>query len=206
MVQIKVGIARLNDGSMVAKAGTVIDQLTANAALFPAPVPSIAVLTAAKNALVTAMGEAEQGSKAAYIELRACRRTLKDLLNQAASYVSTVANGDEAKINAGGFGVREKPTPKPVPKAPVFDAARVSAYTGAVELKWAAKDARSYQVYMTEKDPLSGATEWTVIGAPTRRCFKYDGLESGKAYWFRVVAVGTAGVSPFSDVLLCRAG
>ena len=87
MVQIKVGIARLNDGSMVAKAGTVIDQLTANAALFPAPVPSIAVLTAAKNALVTAMGEAEKGSKAAYIELRAWRRTVEDLLHQAASYV-----------------------------------------------------------------------------------------------------------------------
>ena len=92
-----------------------------------------------------------------------------------------------------------------MPQAPVFDDARVSEYTGAVGLSWFAKDARSYQVSMTEKDPMLEPTEWTVIGAPTRRYFKYGGLESGKGYWFRVVAVGTAGVSPSSDVLLCRA-
>jgi hypothetical protein len=87
----------------------------------------------------------------------------------------------------------------------VFDDARVSEYAGAVELSWFVKDVRSYQVSMTDKDPSVEGTVWTVIGAPTRRYFKYEGLESGKVYWFRVVAVGTAGMSPSSDVLLCRA-
>lgn len=204
MAKLKVGVATLNDGGLVAKAGTVIAQLTANAATFPTPLPAIAALTAAKDALVLAMGEAEQGSKAAYIELRARRRSLKDLLTQEASYVSNVANGDAAKINDGGFEVRNSPTPAPVPEAPVFDDARVSPYTGAVEVTWSAKGARSYQVYMTEKDPLTAA-EWTVVGTSTRRYFKKQGLESGRPYWFKVVAIGTAGVSPFSDVLLCRA-
>ena len=205
MARLKIGIAKLNDGGLVAKAVTVIDQLTANVATFPVPVPTVVVLTAAQNALIAAMGEAEQGSKAAYIQLRTTRKTLKDHLTQVASYVSTLANGNEALINDGGFEVFTKRTPAPVPQAPVLDDARVSEYTGMVELTWQAKDARSYKVSMTDKDPSLATTVWNVIGTPTRRYFSQGGLESGKAYWFQVVAVGTAGASPASDVMLCRA-
>lgn len=205
MAKLKIGVSGLNDGALVAKAGTVIDQLTAHVATFATPSPAVAALTTAKNTLVAAMGAAEQGSKGAYSDLRAARKSLKDLLTQEADYVSNVANGDEGKIIDGGYEVRKQNTPAAVPPAPVMVDARVSEFTGKVDLTWHGTGARGYMVYMTDKIPETGNPVWSVVRTTTKSQTSVGNLESGKQYWFRVAALGTAGEGPASDMLMCRA-
>ena len=205
MAKLKIGVAGLKDGDLVAKAGTVIDQLTANVATFPTPSPAVAVLTTAKDALVRAMGAAEQRSRSAFNDLRIARKSMKDLIIQEATYVENVANGDEGKIIDGGFEVRKRPVPSPIPGEPDRVTVAVGSYTGTVQLSYRSKDARSYLIFITETDPSLAAAQWTVAGSTTQREFTVEGLASGKAYWFKVSALGTAGESPACEPVMSRA-
>lgn len=205
MATLKKGLSKLNDGALVAKAEHIIDSLTANIATFATPSPTLVVLTAATNAFSDAVVAALDGSHAAFSDKRAKRKSLMDLLVLEADYVANVAAGDGTKIINGGFEVRKTPVPAGVPTTPDFADYRPSNYAGTVEFAWSSKYARSYQVFLTEKDPESPSAAWELIGSTTKRFFSKSGLEPGKVYWVQVVAVGVAGVSPASRPLMCRA-
>ena len=49
-------------------------------------------------------------------------------------------------------------------------------------------------------DDPAGLTGWQHIGTPTKSSMTATGLTSGKRYWFRVSANGTAGPGPASEV------
>jgi hypothetical protein len=205
MARLKTGLSRYTDGALVAKADHVIDQLTANVALFPAPNPDLAVLTTGKQAFADSMAQALLGLKSAFSEKRTRRAALEALLNQASMYVANVANGDESKIILGGFAVRKTAVPAPLPSVPDLAPTRVSEYTGQVDLAWKASGARSYTVQMTDKDPSVNGAIWITIGNTTKRAFSMAGLESGRIYWFKVFGINATGVGPASDVRFCRA-
>ena len=57
---------------------------------------------------------------------------------------------------------------------------------------------------MTEKDPAATAS-WTAIGFTTRVKHAVTDLESYKAYWFCVSAIGVAGEGAQSDPAMGRA-
>ncbi|HMC97532.1 MAG TPA: fibronectin type III domain-containing protein, partial [Flavobacteriales bacterium] len=58
--------------------------------------------------------------------------------------------------------------------------------------------AHGYQVWMTDKDPAVKAS-WVAIGYTTRVRHTVTDLESLKAYWFCVSAIGSAGEGAQSD-------
>ncbi|MEO8069054.1 MAG: fibronectin type III domain-containing protein [Flavobacteriales bacterium] len=205
MATLKAGLSKLNDAGLVAKAAYVLGKLTAHAATFTTPLPTLLVLTAGKDALQTAMSAAEDGGKSAHDDLRTARKTLKDLLTQESEYVASVAAGDSAKILDGGFDVRKTAAQHGIPSAPVMVTARMSEYTGMVDLDWAPNGARCYQVYITDKDPSNGSVVWTPVGVTTKSQITAEGLVSANYYWFKVVAIGPAGNSPASDVIMGRA-
>lgn len=205
MARLKTGLSKLSDGDLVAKADHVIDQLSANVAIFATPTPTTAVLKTAKTDFADSIAAALLGLKSAYSEKRARRAALEDLLTQVSEYVANVANGDGTKIILGGFEVRKTPVPAPLPSTPDLAPTRVSEFTGQVDLAWKASGARSYQVQMTDKDPSVPGAVWVTVGNTTKRAFSMSGLESGKVYWFKVFGINAAGVGPASDVRFCRA-
>ena len=76
---------------------------------------------------------------------------------------------------------------------------------GEVELRFrSVHGARGYQLWVSEKDPEIAAN-WQAIGYTTRVTHLVTDLESYKAYFFCVSAIGTAGESAQSDPALGRA-
>jgi hypothetical protein len=67
---------------------------------------------------------------------------------------------------------------------------------------WGAK------LFVAQFKPFEGGAGeggWTEAAMPSACKAVARGLESGKKYWFRVAAIGTAGQSPWSDPALCMA-
>ena len=206
MATLKEGLSGLNAEGMVAKADFVHAKLTANAATFATPSPTLSAVKAGRDALSAAISLAEDGGRSAHQAKRDALRSLKDLLKQEATYVANVANGDAQTILDGGYEVRSSRTPSSLPSAPEGLEVRQTAYTGSVELEWQGdRKARYYQVYLTDKDPSTGSVVWNFVGSGTKRLYTINELESLKAYWFMVIAVNTAGASPKSDVIMGRA-
>ena len=52
---------------------------------------------------------------------------------------------------------------------------------------------------METTDEPTGQTGWQIVASPTKSSVTQAGLTSGKRYWFRVAANGSAGPGPTSD-------
>lgn len=205
MATLKEGMQDLNAEGLVAKAEHVHAQLTAHAAQFPTPSPTLAVLEAAKEALLTAIGSAIDGGRSAHQAKRDAFRELKDVLKQEANYVANVANGDAQLIIDGGFEVRAERQPSHLPEAPARLEALTPDVTNAVKLEWQGeKKVRLYQVQMSTTDP-AGTPVWNTVALVSKRQHTIENLEPYRMYWFRVIAVNVAGESLPSDILMARA-
>ncbi|HNR55610.1 MAG TPA: fibronectin type III domain-containing protein [Flavobacteriales bacterium] len=205
MATLKQGLSLLNAEGLVAKAEHVHAKLTAHAAEFPTPSPSLASLEAAKEGLLKASGDAIDGGRSAHQAKRDAHLKLMNTLRQIAEYVANVANGDAQLIIDGGFEVRAERKPSHLPGAPTNLEALTPDVTNAVKIEWKSeKRVRLYQVQMSATDP-AGTAEWTTVALISKRYCTVAGLEPYKMYWFRVIAVNVAGESLPSDVLMARA-
>lgn len=191
---------------LVAKAEHVHAQLTAHAASFPNPVPTLVVLDTAKKDLLEAIGGAIDGGRSAHQAKRDAIRTLRSMLKQEADYVANVANGNAQLILDGGFDLRAERRPSHLPAAPEGLEARTPDVTNAVKIEWKGeRDVRLYQVEMSTTDPSSPTAAWTPVALTSKRKCNITDLEPLRMYWFRVVAVNAAGESLPSDVIMARA-
>ena len=178
--------------------------MTANAA-FTTPNPTIASVTAAREALVVAVAKAESRATAEIAVRNELSSSLRVLLVNLARYVNNVAEGDVDKAVSSGFEPAKKPEPSTHLDAPVKLETRMSAFEGCVDLLWKrVEDARMYQVYINAGDPQD-ATKWTMSTVSSRTSTRIAGLEPGKFYSFRVTALGRIGEGPASDVVSGRA-
>jgi hypothetical protein len=83
--------------------------------------------------------------------------------------------------------------------------ARTTGRKGEVELRFpSVHGARGYQLWISDKDPAEDGN-WEAIGYTTRVKHLVANLESYKAYFFCVSAIGAAGESAKSDPALGRA-
>ncbi len=205
MAQLKEGMSQLNAEGLVAKAEHVQAQLTAHAAQFPTPSPTLVALEAQKEELLTAIGKALDGGRSAHQTKRDKYRKLKSMLKQLAEYVANVATGDAQLIIDGGFEVRAEAKPTHLPNAPTNLEALTPNVARAVKLEWRGeKKVRLYQVQICAKDPAVDPA-WTTLALVSKRQYTAVDLEPYNLYWFRVIAVNVAGESLPSDVLMARA-
>ncbi len=198
-------MSNLTAEGLVAKAEHVHAQLTAHAAQFTTPSPTLAALDTAKDGLLKAIGSAIDGGRSAHQAKRDSFRTLKSMLKQLAEYVANVANGDAQLIINGGFELRAEPKPSHIPVAPANLEALVPDVTNAVKIEWVGEqNVRLYQVQMSTTDPAV-TPAWTTVALTSKRQHTVPDLEPYHMYWFRIIAVNTAGESLPSDVLMARA-
>ncbi len=195
---IKKNLSRLSATGMVDRARLHEQRMKDNAA-FPTPVPDLADIASARTALEAAITDAVDGGRTARAIRNARRGELKQLLDQLAGYVASVAEGNELAILSSGFEVRKRNTPLPEPPAPQGMNAVLSQHPGRTLLSWApSRGAVSYHVQVNRVSP-DDATAWELVGVTTRSRYTVSGLASAKLHWFRVSAIGTAGMSPWSD-------
>ena len=105
----------------------------------------------------------------------------------------------------GGYEVRAERKPSHIPAAPAKLEALTPDVTNAVKIEWKGEQSvRLYQVQMSITDPAV-TPAWTMVTLTSKRQHTVPDLEPYRMYWFRIIAVNTAGESLPSDVLMARA-
>ncbi|MBK9175267.1 MAG: fibronectin type III domain-containing protein [Flavobacteriales bacterium] len=204
MKLIKAGLSRLKAAQVVAKSEFVEGQMAGNLN-FPAPVPALADVTAARAALVTALAASVSGAHADIATKNEAVRNLRDLLTKMARYVNSVAGGDVDKAVSSGFELAKRPDPIDKLNAPVELNARMSSYAGRIDLRWEpVRGARMYQVYMSAADPAVPGN-WHVVGISSKAKHTVTDLASNTFFNFRVTALGRIGEGPASEVATAKA-
>jgi hypothetical protein len=201
---IKIGLKDLKPTDLIARCRTVEAKMDGNP-LFPNPVPSIAELTAAREELEHRTVAARHRDLKAVALRRTQEAVVVDHLRRLAAYVQSLAQRPEDVLSAG-FQLRRQPTSIAALDRPLGLEARRTDKTGIVSLNWTpVKRTRQYRVEMTSNDPAGASPDWISVGYTSRSRFEVDKLIPGTYYWFRVVALGTVGSSPFSDPAIVMA-
>ena len=167
---------------------------------FPTPNPSLPDLAAGADALEVAYNEDQAArlvskTKTAVQDERDA--AVDALVNQLASYVDSVNNGDAEIIASAEFAVRS--TPAPLGELPVPADVQVapSEHSGSADISWSSL--RGAKAYVIERAPDAPSLNWAVIGTSTRAKTSLNSMTSGTKYWLRVAAISAAGQSAWSD-------
>ena len=197
-----MGVSHLPATGLVAKAQGILDGVVANAAVFPAPEPSPALMQGYIDDLAAANAAVEtEGGKANYQAKRTAEKVLRAAIKAWAWYVQNVSGGDEGKILLSRFEVVKRGAPIGELNPPQNLGAFLTNHSGRVALRWKREDgADMHHVFMsTTAEPFN----WQLIGATSKSRFNADSLEPGTFYFFAVTALGAAGESSKSEP--CRA-
>jgi len=199
MKTIKVGLDGLSPLDKVAKAMFIETKMTGNGA-FLTPIPALTVLTAAREALEDAIAAMLNGGKAATFARNEAEAALDEVIAQLAGYVVSTVGSNESLIRSSGFDVRQHGAPIGSLPAPANLRADLTGFQGQIKLAWdRERGAALNEVYQNDGDPEDEAA-WKPIAMTTKSRLTVEHLTSGKTYWFRVRAQGTAGESPMSGL------
>ena len=202
---VKLGHSRITFATLASKSATNVTMLTGNAN-YPTPIPTLAVFGAAVTRLKKAIEDYgftrsrvdKEERDFAFADLKALRADL-------GGYVQTVSNGDAELITSAGFETEKVRQPLGQLPAPPNVRALVTLYPGRLDVRFGGVKGRSiYEVYICSGDPKVEA-DWQLHTKTGKNRLVVDELESGKEYFFRVVALGAAGASPASDVASAKA-
>ncbi|MBP9080570.1 MAG: fibronectin type III domain-containing protein [Flavobacteriales bacterium] len=201
---LKLELSRLRAAQVYQLMRVVVTHMTGNP-LFATPVVPLANMTTLADNLGLAIQAAVNGSRQDRLDRDALLEQAKALLNTQADYVRSQCAGHPAKLASSGYQLRRSPEPIGIPGQPDNLQARITGITGQLELRWeSVRGAHGYQVWMTDKDPELHAS-WQSTGYTSRVTHLVTDLESYKAYWFCVSAIGAAGESAQSDPAMNRA-
>lgn len=139
--------------------------------------------------------------------LRAQRRQLQAdtvvMMRALGVFVQLVSGGDPHIIAEAQFPVRRAQLPIGPLTRPERLTAKPTAKAGEAVVRWKrVPGAKSYHV--ERSDNPSVASGWTRVATVPRAKFDATGLPTTRVY-FRVLAVGTSGDGPCSDVASCQA-
>lgn len=202
---VKLGHSRVTFVALVDKSRTNITMLTGNAA-FATPNPTLAAFTTATDELDSAVQAYDfsrsrldkQDRDLAFVALKAMRSDL-------GGYVQTTSGGDADLITSAGFEMEAGRQPLGLLPAPQNVHALSTEYPGKVELRYnGVKGRLVYEVSICAGDPKVEA-DWSLHTTTGKNRVTFNGLVSGKEYFFRVVALGAAGASPVSKVTNAKA-
>jgi hypothetical protein len=136
--------------------------------------------------------------KAAQIDLRdaASKMNLSagvvaGMMKMRANYVQCASNGNSNAIVSAGFLLRNPRTPVGDLPAPINLLLTLNGTPGVMYLDWdVVLNSRAYNIQVSSADTMDRA--WSLIRTCTTVHQKFDGLELGKTYAFRIAAIGGA--------------
>ena len=193
---VKLGISKLTSTLLVEKGRNIHDSLLANAG-YPALQPMLPDLAKACDDLENANQAMEfHGGKVSSDNKQKCEKALRSMLKDFGGYVQGISEGDKTLILSAAFDVTKQRTPLPVPEAPPALNITRSTELGVLKARW--KRVYGAVLFYLEMR-AEGATEWERVATTTKANHEMTGLVTGKKYTFRVQAVASSGISPFSE-------
>lgn len=168
---------------------------------FPTPLPTLVQQGTDCDALEAAnIAVQNNGGKQDRLKQQSAVRTVKANIKMLAGYVQAESGGDQLKIASAGFQTRKVPQPPTPMSAPANLRLTITTMPGELKARWGGvKDKRIYQLEFNEGDPLDPLL-WKPLTMTSRNFHLLQGLVSHKPYSVRVLAVGTLGLGPWSDV------
>lgn len=199
IVKVIVSFSRLRDDDLDTKSQVIINSLTGNVD-FPNPVPSLAEVTASRNAYVAALTANETGGKQETLRKNLARKDLEKLLGLLGLYVQANCKDSELIALSSGFeiqksrapiGILAKPSNFKIENGPL--AGSLQASVDKVE------GAKSYLFEIT-KTPVTDESIWKTESSTTKT-FLFEDLTAGTQYAIRVTGVGANPKKVYSDIL-----
>jgi hypothetical protein len=197
LLRITNGFDKLSDNDLEVRANNIIASMTGNAD-FPTPTPTLAAMQAAADAYTNALAKAKTGSLYEKAFKNQKKAELTDLLHSLGNYVLFTANGDALKARSSGFNIAKGPSPSPQVTPAANQQLEDGPNTGELAYSFGrVAGAKSY-IYQYTTDPLTESSAWKSEVGTVRRIV-FTGLESGKKYWCRVMAIGINGQGVYSE-------
>ena len=186
--KIVVSFARTSDSNLSTKSQFIISSMTGNTN-FTTPTPTLAVLTAARTAFDTALAAAQTRDVNKIAVKNDKRELLIVLLRQLANYVELISNGNRTIMLSSGFELAKDGNDS-------VSLGNINNFTvtegnniGQVVSKCEGVENCISYLHCYTLDPVSNASIWTELATSTSS-YTFEGLESGKKYWFKLKAVG----------------
>ncbi len=173
----------------------VEEKMSQETGIFPSPTPSIAELSATRQALSIARANAKNGSLVQRQEREAITALYRNQLLQLSLYVSMAAANSAELMERSGFTLTKQRATPGIPDVVTDLNVTYTGFKGEMGMGWRpVHGALSYTVQFREE----GSDNWVACTA-TRIKTKVSFLQSEKKYIFRVAAVGSKGLGPWSD-------
>ena len=204
---VSMDFKRLSIPEEIVFGQNVIDQMTANAAIFVTPDIPLATLQTVNDDLATAAHEAEGGEHAKVAAMREADKIWDTTFGTQADYVDRIANGNETIILKSGYNAtKSETTPASIPNAPVVKEAKVNALPGSVHVEVEYQQGvKNYLYFFSSTDApinleryeFSLAQNPYVIGfiSDNHRKVDFNNLTSAVSLFLSVAAQNSAGVS-----------
>jgi hypothetical protein len=193
---VKLGFKEKTVPQFIAYARNIIKKMTGNAD-FPSPEPALPDYAKAIDELDVANQDALNGGSEEILIREQKFAEAKVLTTQLGAYVELKSKGDVLKIASAGFDYRKQPQPLPPLEQVKGLAAVPNVIHGMVDLRWKkVTGARIYAVMMT--DDIAN-NDFKLVGKSSKTKFSVLDLNSGKQYWFKVMAIGTGSDGAESD-------
>ena len=173
---------------------------------FPSPFPPLPVLAAAVDELEMAYEQrmSHGGGTLFTATIREKENAFDGIMRDLERYVNMESHSEEPVIRSAGMDVRKARSKPEVPPAASSFSAKPGQHGGTIDLRWKRPtQAISLLVFMT--DEIENSASWKLVGQTTNVRFTVTGLVPLKKYWFKVVAVGTAGTGPASNATMTHA-
>ncbi|MET3126720.1 hypothetical protein ABID42_001822 [Arcicella rosea] len=198
-VKVIISFSRLRDDDLDTQSQVIISKLTGNVN-FPNPIPTLAEITASRNAYVDALIVSKTGGRQETLKKNHARKELEQQLGLLALYIQANCKNDDLIALGSGFeiqkskapiGILAKPSNFKVENGPL--AASLYASVDKIE------GAKSYLFEIT-KAPVTEDSIWQVESS-TAKTFLFEDLVAGTQYAIKVAGVGSNPKKVFSDVL-----
>ena len=199
-IRAVMGFDALQNPDLIVLANSVVKGLTGNAAFTTLPIP-IATFTNDVNTYSAAASAALDGGKNAKAVRDKERKVVIGDLRQLAVYVENNCNNDMATFTSSGFTAKAKASPTGPVAVPVIKTLDYGNNSGQilVSIK-AVAGGRSYNVRYAPVPAGGTPSAWTSMQVGSiRSAVTVSNLTPGTTYAFQVQALGSAGLSDWSD-------
>lgn len=202
MKRIKLNFKSYSDYALLALCQACILALTGNLN-FPTTSPALAILQTLVNDYQAALAAAAEGGKTNVQAKKAKKKELVTAMLALAINLMDTAQGDELKLTSTGLPLTKTRTPLPPIGIPVIVTIENGAGLGELDIAIKKVIGALLYVFQYTQDPLTADSEWLSQNSTSIRT-TLTGLESGKKYWIRVIAYGSADQMTMSDPALSR--
>jgi hypothetical protein len=193
-------ITQSSDQALIVTGGRILAAMTANAA-YPVPVPTLAVLSAARDGFIAAVNANDRG-KLAIAARNKARAPYEAALRQLSMYVAQLCLGDLVTLLSSGYPAQQQRGPVMQIAPPTPSNVRVRQGSLSGQLAGLCNRTPGAALYQWRYATAAAPAAYTVTDISSRGRVTLEGLVPGTQYRVQVRSCGNRGSSDWSDAVV----